>query len=212
MSVIYRPAEQEHADEFRDCSTRCLLIEFAPCYIGELAARMPQFTTPTMLVDLDALRRVPPLLREWHFSDAATPLAIESLTLEFLGGMARGGECLARQNVPPRWLMRAREALDNGYSTALDLGSLAGLADVHPAHLARAFRRFYRCSVGEYVRQRRIEFACQELKSPSSSLAEIASASGYSDQAHFSRAFRRIMKVTPGQFRRSQRFGRAKVH
>ncbi len=48
----------------------------------------------------------------------------------------------------------------------------------------------------------RLEAACRLLEDPSLSLAEIASALGYSDPANFTRAFTRWTGMTPRAYRR----------
>ena len=72
---------------------------------------------------------------------------------------------------------------------------------MHPVHLAREFRRFQRCTIGEYIRQLRIERACRQLHASDEPLATIASAVGFSDQSHFSRTFKRLIGMTPAGYR-----------
>jgi AraC family transcriptional regulator len=73
---------------------------------------------------------------------------------------------------------------------------------VHPAHVAREFRRHARASVGEYVRCLRIAWACEELARGGMPLARVAIEAGFFDQAHFCRAFRRECGAPPSRFRR----------
>jgi AraC-like DNA-binding protein len=68
--------------------------------------------------------------------------------------------------------------------------------------LARAFRRRYHCTMGDYVRRQRIERAKQQLRNSRARLAEIAAANGFADQSHFSRLFRHYTGMTPSHFRR----------
>ena len=86
--------------------------------------------------------------------------------------------------------------------------SLSGLAEsvgVHPVTLARAFRRAFGCTVGEYVRRLRIDHAAHQLAQTELPLAEIALAAGFSDQSHFSNLFRRHTGLSPFKFRRVAR-------
>jgi AraC family transcriptional regulator len=80
---------------------------------------------------------------------------------------------------------------------------IADLVGVHPVHLASTFRQHYRCTIGEYVRHLRIEFACRMISSSEASLADIALAAGFFDQSHFSKAFKQLTGMTPSQFRTS---------
>ncbi len=79
-----------------------------------------------------------------------------------------------------------------------DLGAAAG---VHPLHLARAFRRYFGCSVGGYVRRLRVEAASCALLDADEPLARVAHRFGFTDQSHFTRVFARVMGVPPGRFR-----------
>ena len=67
--------------------------------------------------------------------------------------------------------------------------------------LAREFRRRFGCSIGDYVRRLRIEFACRELAISDVPLYEIAFAAGFSDHSHFARTFKRATGMTPGAYR-----------
>jgi AraC family transcriptional regulator len=91
------------------------------------------------------------------------------------------------------------------FSESLTLAGVAASVGVHPVHLARVFRQHYRCTIGEYVRQVRIEFASRELSVSDAPLAEIAFTSGFSDQSHFSKTFKRLTGQTPAQFRKASR-------
>jgi AraC family transcriptional regulator len=90
------------------------------------------------------------------------------------------------------------------------LGDIAEIVGVHPAHLARTFRRCYGCTVGDYVRSLRLERARQELRVSDRPLAEIALALGYADQSHFATSFKQQTGMTPGTFRNA--FGAPSRH
>ena len=140
------------------------------------------------------------LYYEFRQMDEVSPLAIEGLVLELLAEMSRS-QVKTKKRLPPLWLGRAEEFLRAHFSEHLSLDTVSEAVGVHAVHLAREFRRHYRCTAGEYVRRLRIEYACNEIAGSSSSLAEIASAAGFSDQSHFSRVFKRFTHMTPGEYK-----------
>ena len=138
--------------------------------------------------------------REFIAPDSDSPLAIEGLMLEMLANLTRYSHDEYRH--PPDWLLGIRDVLTEEFDRNHSLSYLAIQAGVHPVHLARTFRKFFRCTIGEFVRQRRISFASQLLLRSKASCSAVALASGFFDQSHFSRTFKRQAGLTPAQFRR----------
>ena len=138
------------------------------------------------------------LYSELHHTDDASPLAIEGLVLELLVMVSRSQ---LGSRVPPRWLAQAEEFLRAHFSEHLNLVTVSEAVGVHPVHLARQFRKHYACTAGDYIRRLRVEYACREIGKSAASLAEIASAAGFSDQSHFSKVFRRLTGMTPAEYR-----------
>jgi AraC family transcriptional regulator len=127
---------------------------------------------------------------------------MEGLALELLAGACRRPETAAGR-APPAWLLRARDLLHDRCAEKLGLGDVAREVGVHPAHLARTFRRHFHCTAGEYQRRARTARARQLLATSDTPLVEIALALGYADQGHFAAAFKRHTGATPGAFRKA---------
>ena len=107
----------------------------------------------------------------------------------------------AAPRVAPRWLRSARDLLDGRFDQPVSLRGLAQEAGVHPVYFAAAFRRFHGCSVGEYLRRRRLQYARRRLADPKVSLAQVAAEAGFADQSHFTRTFKRFTGMTPNRYR-----------
>jgi AraC family transcriptional regulator len=102
---------------------------------------------------------------------------------------------------PSLWLKQAKELLQDQFQEQVSLNSLAEQINIHPVHLAREFRHHYQMTVGEYIRQLRIEFSCHELTSTDAPIAQIALKAGFFDQSHFCKTFKRLTGHTPIEFR-----------
>ena len=140
------------------------------------------------------------LYHEFRAQDGASALAIEGLVLEMLAGVSR---YLVRDTKgrPPRSLERAAEFIRAHFSETFSLSEVAEAAGLHPVYLARAFRRHYRQTVGDYIRRLRVEYACRVLASTDAPLAEIALAAGFCAQSHFATVFKRHTGLTPTEYR-----------
>ena len=141
------------------------------------------------------------LYGEFRDRDALAPLAMEGLMLELL---AAAGRCpvTSADPRPARWLRQARDLVQDRFAENLSLRDIALAVGVHPAHLARSFRQQYHCTIGDFVRNLRMEQARHQLTTTDSPLCDIALAVGYSDQSHFTTAFKRHTGLTPSQFRK----------
>jgi AraC-like DNA-binding protein len=105
----------------------------------------------------------------------------------------------------PPWLTRVRDALHASYRQKPSLDQLAQIAGVVPEHISREFHRYTGRTVGTYVRDLRIVYACRLLETSAATLAEIALDCGFADQSHFASTFRRTMGITPGLYRSRRR-------
>ena len=204
-SLIYRPSDETHLDHFQNAGGRCFNIAINPRWlerVGEYAASPG--TSVHFRGGLPALFATR-LYREFRQMDEVSSLVIEGLALEMFAATSRRYGARMSGQRTPRWVERARELIHTRFPESLTLSSLASTVGVHPVHLARVFRRHYRSTIGEYVRQVRIEFASRELSLSDAPLAEIAAAAGFADQSHFSKTFKRLTGQTPAEFRSSSR-------
>ena len=207
QSLIIKPAGEAHANEYGRSGVRCFLIEVQPQRLESLhplsnVLNRVDHVRGAMLSML-ALR----ICKEMRVMDSASLLAIEGLSLELIAELSRHSNLVSERKVP-RWLKRAKEILHEHSSETISLGDVAKTVDIHPVHLAREFRKFYGCTLGEYLRGLRIQFACRKLSTSDMPLVEIALAAGFSHQAHFSRLFKRHIGMTPTEFRSLYRIPR----
>lgn len=201
FTLSFQPAGHEHAYRCFDeevMQTLSLEVESAwlmclrdyPVYLDQPG----NFHSPQIQWLIARLRR------ELAMMEPTSPLVMEALALELAVEVSR------RQFNPPeqqwpRWLSRAKEFLHANYRQPLSLRDVAQAAAVHPVHLARTFRQHFHCTVGAYVRQLRIEFACRQISQADASLLDIAVTAGFYDQSQFTRTFKRVVGVTPAEFR-----------
>jgi len=198
-TITFEPPGVEHAERYGRDDVRVLLVEVSGVRF-ELVSRFMR--GPVCLEDAAPMALAARLLRELSETDTASALALEGLALELIAHAAR-----AVDHVPsaPSWLEPIVDRLQDEFREALTLSDLAATAGVHPAHAARVFRARMNCSIGEFQRRLRVEWAMARLQQSELPLDAIALQAGFFDQSHFCRVFRRHVGVSPGQFRRSKK-------
>jgi AraC family transcriptional regulator len=202
LTVSFQPEGHEHSYRCSAAASRALTIEFEPAWTARLREYGIELQHAINLRSPLLQWFLARLYREFSLPEVGSALVIESLALELAVEISR------QQHPPelrPHWLPRVLAFLHEHFVDSPSLPEIARRAEVHPVHLARTFRRYYRCTVGEYLRQLRVAFACQQLTQSSRPLIEIALAAGFSDQSQFSRTFKRAMGLTPAAFRAATR-------
>ena len=202
LTVQFLPPNETHSLEISSLEVRAFSVEVAPQWLDRTSEYSLSLDKSVHSRGGLLSRLLMTLYKEFHQMDDASPLAVEGLALEMLAEVSRR-QIKVSDCKPPRWLAQALDLLREQFSGHLTVTQIATSVGVHPVHLARGFRRFYRCTIGEYIRQLRIEHACHELCASDTSLAAIASGAGFSDQSHFSRTFKRFMEMTPAQYRQA---------
>ena len=184
-SIVVHTSGEHHADRFA-APTTCLNI-----HGGRFA--MSGVIPPVAAAGIGSKLRSEFLRPDDYSSQIIDALMME---LDALSHRDRGDDRV------PLWLRETRRRIDSHFRDSLTVSALAVRAGVHATHLARSFRQHYGMTVGEMLRERRIDHARRELRS-GRSLCEIANEAGFADQSHFTRVFRRATGTTPAAFRRT---------
>lgn len=198
---IFVPAGTTHKDRQQTRSTRSLTISISDSQMKSARhyARMPEAQSDFAYGEITFLaNRLGAECRRWR---ETSTLTAGGLCLEMLGAIAncRGPE----ERTPPRWLNTARELLHDRCCKPVSISEIARAAGVHPIHLTRTFRKFFKCTPGDYLRERRLETAAALLSHGHAPIAEVALESGFADQSHLCRAFKRKFGLTPAEYRRN---------
>ena len=112
---------------------------------------------------------------------------------------------IIRGGLPPRALRRVREYIEAHLEETISIEALAGIGRLSKYHFARAFKQSEGLTPHDYLLQCRVRRAQELLANTDLSLAEIALASGFSDQSHCARRFREHVGITPRSYRWSMR-------
>ena len=100
-----------------------------------------------------------------------------------------------------RMLRQARDRIDRDYAEPVGIASLAATAGYSHAHFIRAFRAAYGETPGAYRTRRRVERACELLRSVNLSVTEICHAVGFTSLGSFSARFSGLMGQSPSAYR-----------
>jgi AraC family transcriptional regulator len=198
-SLLVRPGGEPHANRYlASAPSRTLIIEILPHTLAEIRCETRALDTPRHLESPRFAVIARRLEFEARHPDSVSSLAIEAHVYELIVSISR--DASMRDGGQPRWLSRVRDYLHSNFARTIALSDLASIAGVHPSHLAKTFRRVCGVTIGEYVRQLRVEHAAVLLKRPGLSLSEIALACGFHDQSHFTRVFAHVFGVSPGRY------------
>lgn len=199
-TLVFTPPGEVHRNAFHRAGARCFLVELTQSWDDRIAAADIKVEGSFDTANGEFTRLATSVYKEFRFADKASALSVEGLVLEMLASLHRRSDNVS-EAYPPSWLRAARDLLHDRFSETITLTEIAEEVGVHPARLARSFRRRYHCSLGEHQRRLRVEHASRQLVATKCPLQEIALAAGFADQAHFSRVFRKLTGLTPAKFR-----------
>ncbi len=193
--LIYRPAGEEHSQQFSNVGATCLAIELPN-------NRGCEIELPRCGLELNGIHALVAmrLYDEFRCPTTDTSLVVE----ETIATLVAAGSAIARIDAEAStgWLGRVVDMIEARLYAPIRLCELASEVNRHPVHVSRCFRRRFGCDVAEFVRRRRVHEACRRIRDTTDSLSAIAAATGFSDQSHLGRAFRHVMGRSPSTYRR----------
>lgn len=204
FTLTFRPPGEVHEDKFHGQDVRVFTIEIPPRWMERLKQDSIYLGRSINFKDGFVTQLSERIVREFHRMDTAAGLIIEGLTLEIMAETARRSAQSVERTIP-YWLKRTKDLLHARFTENLTLEQIAREVGIHPVHLSSVFRQKYHCTVGEYIRQLRIEYACREIARGEMPLAIIALEAGFANQGHFSATFKRLTGLTPAAYRNFSR-------
>jgi AraC-like DNA-binding protein len=109
---------------------------------------------------------------------------------------------LTQAHVP---VLPAIQHIENNLSQPISNAELAQLCFLSEDYFIRRFRECVGQSPSQYIRERRVTMAAQQLLFSSASIEDVASATGFGNRFYFSRVFTRQMGVSPAAYRKTSR-------
>jgi AraC-like DNA-binding protein len=98
-------------------------------------------------------------------------------------------------------LRRAKDRIDRDYAGTLDVTTLAAQAGYSVGQFIRAFEAAYGETPGRYRTRRRVERACELLRSVNLTVTEVCMLVGFSSVGTFSRRFSELVGRSPSAYR-----------
>ena len=131
-------------------------------------------------------------------NDEYSQSTIHALLLDFIATTYHA----KNETFNPKWVRLVTEILNDRWNENVSLDELAKLIAVHPVTISKFFPKYFRCTLGEYVRKLRIEKATTLILKPQLSLTDIAYQCGFFDQSHFIRVFKQATGFLPNRFKK----------
>lgn len=196
--LLFHPADEEHAVRFIARDTRVFrILPLEPMLEAERLTRA-SFASVLAAAGSNAHHIVGRMREHYLTDDPVAALAMDGLACELVA-------CCAGVRSSGSWncagALRARDLLEADLSRPRSLQALAEVAGCHPITLTRAFRRQFGCSIGAYVRRRRLEQASSMLRGTDLPISAVSARTGFADQAHLTRALRHATGYTPAVLR-----------
>ncbi len=198
-TVLFRPAGDAHADRFSAKGAACLNVVFhgEAFRSGTMPASSPRRVMPSTLVYR--------IRRELQTPDDLSLLVLDEVATVLHATFVET-KGIRLDSHAPAWLEQVRELVQCAFDRAPSLEVLASTVGRHPVHVAKAFLRHYGTTVGEFIRQRRLEVACHRLATTDLPVSVIAQEAGFADHSHLARSMRRFLQVRPSGFRKAFAF------
>ncbi len=193
--IYFYYAGETHASISRTGISKNTNIEFGETFLKKYEVSESQIAR-AIKDNLDARFLILKMQQEMLIGDRCSRLTIQMLLLNLI----HDANPTSNQS-PPKWVQRLAELLDEKWNQQVTLHELSMATEVHPVTISKYFRKYFSCTLGEYLRKLKIDKSISLIKNTRMSLTEIALYCGFADQSHFTRNFKHLTGFSPKEFR-----------
>jgi AraC family transcriptional regulator len=193
--IYFYYAGETHASVSRTGISKNTNIEFSESFLEKYAVSESRIDR-AVKDNIDARFLILKMQQEMLIGDRCSRPAIQTLLLNLI----HGGDHSYHQS-PPKWVRLLTDLLNEKWNQPVTLQELSTATDVHPVTISKYFRKYFSCTLGEYLRKLKIDKSIPLIKNTRMSLTEIALHCGFADQSHFTRNFRQMTGFSPKEFR-----------
>lgn len=196
--LLFYSNQERHKNEGYVDGSRHFSMELKESWLKRLAIDTSAFEGKANVRNRRVKRSLLRIIPELRNKNNETHLMIEMSIADALGEFSNFS---FNYSTAPDWLRQIRELLHDSPYKKLSLTELAEFAGVHPVTLSKLFPRFFGMTIGDYIREIKLEKSFALLTRRHVSLQAIALQCGFSDHAHYSRVFKLHKGITPSQYR-----------
>ncbi len=135
--------------------------------------------------------------------DAATTVEeVDALENDLLRSYCRKMSDLAKNSVVSRHIVIAIDYIRSHIQENLTVESIADSLSLNSSYLSKLFKQEMGITLSHYIRDQKINVACNMLRHLDESSLTIANYLGFSSQSHFIQVFKKTTGMTPEEYRR----------
>lgn len=193
--VYFYFAGEKHASISRKSISKNINIEFGKTFLNKYDVSESQIEK-AVKNNLDAKFLILKMQREMWIDDNYCQLTIQTLLLDLL-------DCseILNYGSAPKWVRLLDDLVNDKWNESITLQELSIATKKHPITISKHFRKYFSCTLGEYLRKLKIDKSISLIKNSRMSLTEIALHCGFADQSHFTRNFKQMTGFLPKEFR-----------
>ncbi|PQJ78162.1 helix-turn-helix domain-containing protein [Polaribacter porphyrae] len=127
--------------------------------------------------------------------DVNSQISIDMLLVDVFNAIKSNENSI--ENQTPIWVEQLKEILHHSPKTCTSLGNLSTLLNIHPVHLSREFPKYFKTTIGNYIRTQKLNKALLLVAKNQLSMTEICYECEFYDQSHFINSFKKMYQQTP---------------
>jgi len=197
-TLLFYPPHEPHCNEKYQHGCKSLSLEIEEHWLKKYDLEIRDIGGGSV-VDLAIVKaNFSRLVMELKLNDPYSKLNIEGLLLQSIATIKRKDTSSGKR---PFWIEQVKEVLHEHLVDTPSLTEIGKIVNIHPVTISKEFPKYFHCTIGDYIRNLRIEKSMSLLGRKSLALDDIAFQCGFYDTSHFTKVFRKNTGLTPTQYR-----------